>query len=147
MCKNVQIHRNTLKIYLGQILLRQSIPHHLMIWNPPLYRCQKVQKLTLFFLIKQKLVDPLTFKMIMSDVEEPSKIKTWYEEFKKCIKTWYEEIKNCFVSTCCFKKSAEFFAKVKTWFQEFKNFCASTRCYKKVKEIFTSETKKEDEIR
>ena len=58
--------------------------------------------------------------MIMSDVEEPSKIKTWYEEFKKRIKTWYKMIKNCYVFM---------------------------RCYKKVKEIFTSETKKEDEIR
>ena len=107
-----------------------------------------MQKLTLFkFLILQKLVDPQTFQMIMSDVEEPSKIKTWYEEFKKCIKTWYEVIKNCFVSTRCFKKSAEFFAKVKTWFQEFKTCCVSTRCYKKVTEMITSETKNEDEIR
>ena len=99
------------------------------------------------FLILQKLVDPQTFQTIMSDVEEPSKIKLWYEEFKKCIKTWYEVIKNCFVSTCCFKKSAEFFAKVKMWFQEFKTCCVSTRCYKKVTEMITSETKNEDEIR
>ena len=112
------------------------------------FKCPKVQKLTFFkFLILQKLVDPQTFQTIMSDVEEPSKIKLWYEEFKKCIKTWYEVIKNCFVSTRCFKKSAEFFAKVKMWFQEFKNCCVSTRCYKKVTEMITSETKNEDEIR
>ena len=99
------------------------------------------------FSILQKLVDPQTFQTIMSDVEEPSKIKLWYEEFKKCIKTWYEVIKNCFVSTRCFKMSAEFFAKVKMWFQEFKTCCVSTGCYKKVREMLTSETKNEDEIR
>ena len=83
------------------------------------------------------MVDPLTFQTIMSDVEEPSKIKTWFND-----------LKNYFASTSCCKKSTEIFAKVKMWFQEFKNCCCvSTSCCKTLKEMFISETKKEDEIR
>ena len=62
MCKNVQIHKNTLKIYLGQKLLRQSLVHHLsnplLGWQHSSWKFNLKKKYYTFDLPNRSILQP-----------------------------------------------------------------------------------------